>query len=103
MFWSAAISNLAQLYFGGGPNFGGLSGVIYALVGYLWARGRFDPRSGIALPNRMVGFFMVWLALGFTGLLTELVGRIANYCHLGGFAAGVLYGYIAARIAVRRA
>jgi GlpG protein len=103
LFWSAAISNLAQLYLGQNPNFGGLSGVIYALVGYLWARGRADPHSGIAIPNRMVGFFMVWLALGFSGLLTELVGQMANYCHLGGFAAGALYGYIAARIAVHRA
>jgi GlpG protein len=103
ILWSSAISNLAQLYLGGNPNFGGLSGLIYALVGYLWARGRADPRSGIAIPNRLVGFFAAWMILGFTGLLTELVGQMANYCHLGGFAAGALYGYIAALIATRRA
>jgi GlpG protein len=102
VLWSAAVSNLAQLYLGQSPNFGGLSGLIYALVGYLWARGRADPRSGIALPNRLVGFFIVWLILGFTGLLTSLVGQMANYCHLGGFAAGALYGYIAALIATQR-
>jgi GlpG protein len=103
ILWSSAISNLAQLYLGQSANFGGLSGLIYALVGYLWARGRADPRSGIAIPNRLVGFFAAWMILGFTGLLTELVGQMANYCHLGGFAAGALYGYIAALIAKHRA
>jgi GlpG protein len=103
VLFSAAVSNLAQLQFGMGPNFGGLSGVIYALVGYLWARGRADPSSGIALPNRLVGFFVAWMLLGFSGLVSQWFGQMANYCHLGGFAAGALYGYIAAVIARRRA
>jgi GlpG protein len=102
VLFSAAVSNLAQLYFGHSPNFGGLSGVIYALVGYLWARGRADPQSGIAMPARQVWFFVVWMLLGFAGVLVQLVGQMANFCHLGGFAAGALYGYIAALIAVSR-
>jgi GlpG protein len=104
MLWAAAVSNVAQLIFGHSPNFGGLSGVVYALIGYLWARGRADPSSGITLPNSWVIFFVGWMALGFTGLLNGLLGGgVANYCHLGGFAAGVLYGYIAAKIALGRA
>lgn len=100
---SAALSNAAQLMFGHSPNFGGLSGVVYALIGYLWARGRADPHSGIAVPNSWVVFFVVWMALGFTGVLNSLLGGgVANYCHLGGFAAGTLYGYIAAKIALSR-
>ena len=100
----AAVSNLAQLQFGYSPNFGGLSGIIYALVGYLWLRGRADPSSGINMPRGLVIFFVIWLILGFTGLLTGVVGggAIANYCHLGGFAAGALYGYIAALISTGR-
>ena len=101
---SAAVSNLAQLIFGHSPNFGGLSGVVYALIGYLWARGRADPGSGINLPNSWVIFFVGWMALGFTGVLNGLLGGgIANYCHLGGFATGAVYGYIAAQIARGRA
>jgi GlpG protein len=102
ILFTAAVSNLAQLVFGQSPNFGGLSGIIYALIGYLWARGRADPRSGINIPNQWVVFFMVWLILGFTGLLDDFLGHMANFCHLGGFAAGALYGYIAALIATRR-
>jgi GlpG protein len=103
ILWSAAVSNLAQLYFGQSPNFGGLSGVIYALVGYLWARGKSDPASGIGIPPpASLGFFMIWMALGFSGALSGLIGPMANWCHLGGFAAGALYGYIAALIATGR-
>jgi GlpG protein len=103
VLFTAAVSNLAQLQFGHNPSFGGLSGVIYAVVGYLWARGRADPQSGIRMPPRLVGFFVIWLALGFSGLLSDLFGHMANYCHLGGFASGALYGYIAALGATRRA
>lgn len=104
LLWSALISNLAQLIFGHSPNFGGLSGVVYALVGYLWLRGSADPNSGFALSRGFLVFFLVSLVLGFTGLLDGLLGGgIANWCHLGGFAAGAVYGYIAARIATSRA
>ncbi|HKP64656.1 MAG TPA: rhomboid family intramembrane serine protease [Polyangiales bacterium] len=103
VLWSAAVSNSAQLVFGHSPMFGGMSGVVYAYVGYLWARGRADPRSGIFMPGRMVGFFVAWMALGFSGLLDSVVGAMANYCHLGGFLAGAAYGYVAALIVRRRA
>lgn len=103
ILWSAVVSNLAQLVFGHSPNFGGLSGIIYALVAYLWAHGRADPRSGIRIPGSLVTFFVVWLALGFSGVLNGMLGNgaIANYCHLGGFAAGAVYGYIGAVLAKR--
>jgi GlpG protein len=102
ILFTAAVSNMAQLVFGQSPNFGGLSGIVYALVGYLWARGRADPLSGINLPKQWVVFFIVWLALGFTGIFNDVLGHMANFCHLGGFAAGALYGYIAALIATGR-
>ena len=103
LLWTALVSNLAQLILGHSPNFGGLSGVVYALIGYLWARGSADPHSGFALSRGLVVFFVVWMALGFTGVLNGLLGGgIANWCHLGGFAAGAVYGYIAARIATSR-
>jgi GlpG protein len=104
LLWSALVSNLAQLVLGHSPNFGGLSGVVYALFGYLWTRGSADPYSGFALNRGLVWFSLVSLALGFTGLLDGLLGgATANWCHLGGFAAGAVYGYIAARIALSRA
>lgn len=99
VLWSAAVSNIAQFAFGHSPTFGGLSGFVYALVGYLWARGRADPKSGIYLPGRFVVFFIVWMALGFSTLLDRFLGAMANYCHLGGFVAGIVYGYVSALLA----
>jgi GlpG protein len=94
VLWSAALSNVAQLAFGHSPTFGGMSGIVYAYVGYLWARGRADPGSGVYLPGRLVLFFVAWMALGFSELLDEYIGAMANYCHLGGFVAGLGYGWI---------
>ena len=103
LFWSALLSNLAQLVLGLSPNFGGLSGVVYALMGFLWARSYFDPGSGLRVPNGWVIFFVGWMLIGFTGLLDGLLGgSVANYAHLGGFAAGVIYGYIGAMFAKQR-
>ena len=103
LMWSALLSNLAQLVLGLSPNFGGLSGVVYALMGFLWARSHFDPKSGLRVPNGWVLFFVGWMVIGFTGLLDGLLGgSVANYAHLGGFAAGVIYGYIGAVFAKQR-
>ena len=103
LLWSALLSNLAQLVLGLSPNFGGLSGVVYALMGFLWARSYFDRSSGLRVPTGWVIFFVGWMVVGFTGLLDGLLGgSIANYTHLGGFAAGVIYGYIGAMFAKQR-
>ena len=42
----AALSNLGQ-YYVSGPNFFGISGVVYGLFGYIWMKGKFDPASGL--------------------------------------------------------
>lgn len=66
----------------------GMSGVVYGLFGYLWIRGRVDPRSGYHVPRNLVAWMMIWFVLCFTGAL----GPIANYAHLGGLLAGGAWG-----------
>jgi GlpG protein len=41
---------------------------------------------------------MIWLVLGFSGILDSLVGgSIANWAHGGGLVAGMLMGYLSIR------
>jgi GlpG protein len=84
----SGFSNLVQ-YAWNGPNFGGMSGVVYGLLGYIWVRGKFDPGSGLYLHQSTVIMMLVWLAFGFTGLMS-----IANGAHLGGLVAGLGWGYL---------
>ncbi len=96
----AAVSNLAQYFAGGpafslgGPRFGGMSGVIYGLFGYIWMRGKFDPRSGFHLDPASVTILVVW----FFVCLTPLMGSVANMAHAAGLALGLIWGLLAAKL-----
>jgi len=86
----AAGSNLAQFHFGHAPNFGGMSGVVYGLLGYVWLRGKFDPGSGLFLHQSTVIMMMVWLVACYSGIL----GPIANTAHVAGLLMGAAWGYL---------
>lgn len=81
---SAIVSNLGQ-YYVSGANFGGLSGVVYALVGFVWWFGYLAPERGLSLSKPLVGFLLFWLLLGFVDLLPV---NIANTAHLLGLLSG---------------
>jgi GlpG protein len=83
------LSNAAQFYVSG-PAFGGLSGVIYGLIGYLWLYGKTNPAAGYQLRPAIVNFMLLWMVLGFTGL----VGPVANVAHLSGLLAGSVIGVV---------
>jgi len=83
------ISNTAQ-YFWHGVSFGGMSGVVYGLLGYIWLRGKFDPASGLFLHQTTVVMMLVWLVLCYTGML----GPIANAAHTVGLGVGRASGYL---------
>jgi len=90
VLFSGVISNLAQ-YWVSGPMFGGLSGVVFAFLGYTWLWDRLDPRK-IGLPPALMGFMVLWLVLGYSGVLTSIgFGSIANTAHLAGLLAGLAF------------
>lgn len=82
-------SNLWQ-YTMTGPNFGGLSGVVYGLMGYLWLYGKTNPKAGYQLRPQIVTMMLVWLVFCFV-LLEDIV---ANWAHLGGLVIGGLTGVV---------
>lgn len=81
---SAIVSNVGQ-YLVSGSNFGGLSGVVYALVGFVWWFGYLAPERGLTLAKPIVGFLLFWLVLGFVDLLPV---NVANTAHLLGLLSG---------------
>jgi len=83
---SATISNLGQ-FFVSGSNFGGLSGVVYALVGFVWWYGYLAPEKGLSLSKPLIGFLLFWLLLGFVDVLPI---NVANTAHLLGLISGCL-------------
>ncbi len=91
------VSNAAQ-YLSYGPGFGGLSAVVYGLLGYLWLYPFADPNANFRLRNGIVIFMLGWLALGYTGIFDAIFGPISNNGHLAGLLVGgglgVLLGLI---------
>lgn len=88
--FSALSSNLAQFWVSG-PMFGGMSGVVFALLGFAWLWDRKNPANKIGLPPALMGFMLFWLMLGFTGFLEGVgLGAIANTAHLIGLLSGLL-------------
>ena len=93
---SAVLSNLGQHFYmeqadpGGLHSFGGLSGVGYAMFGYLWMKGQYEPEQGMILHPNTITMMLFWLVLCMTGL----VGPIANAAHVVGLLVGVTFGLL---------
>jgi len=88
------ISNVAQYYYAPAIPFGGMSGVVYGLLGYFWVQGRSNPRIGIVLQKPIVIMMLAWFAVCWLGL----IGNIANMAHTVGLVAGSIWGFTSSRL-----
>ena len=91
---SAIASNVGQLI-EAGPYFGGLSGVVYAVVGFVWWIGWLKPSWGLSLPKPVVGFLLIWLILGYADMLWV---NMANTAHTVGLLTGCLGAWLLSRL-----
>ena len=99
------VSNWAQYSFGGPGIFGGLSGVLYGLLGHCWLFQKFAPNDAYRLPPGVVVLMLLWLVICLTGLVETLsfgTLAIANAAHVGGLLAGCVTGVVGGVIARRR-
>ena len=94
MIVSAVLSNLTQYFATGSGGFGGLSGIVYAMFGYVWMQAQFNRRDYIPLDQQFVFIMLGWFVLCWTGLM----GDIANWAHTGGLVVGVIWGYAVAQM-----
>lgn len=94
------LSNLAQFWFGGPALFGGLSGVLYGLLGYCWIFQRLAPTPAYVLPRGVLGMMLIWLLVCLSGVIDTLgLGAIANAAHVGGLVAGCAAGLLGGALA----
>jgi GlpG protein len=70
--------------------FGGMSGVLCGLFGYIWMKGLYEPEQGMVLHPNSVSFGLLWVALCMTGVF----GNIANATHVVGLIMGVGLGVL---------
>lgn len=89
----ALISNTTQFEFEGPSLFGGMSGVVYGLLGFSWVGSAVQPEWKIQ-PTPAIMIFMVgWLVACIFGVVSALgFGEIANAAHVGGLLSGAALG-----------
>lgn len=88
LFVTTSLASNVLQYLVSGPLFGGLSGVVYGIMGYCWLSQQRRPR--FQFPPALVTFALVWMVIGFTPIPEWVgLGRMANEAHLGGFLGGL--------------
>ncbi len=108
---SAAISNLVQVgvpvswqgvELGLNQNghviaaLGGMSGVVYALFGFVWIKSTIDPNSRFFVPSSTVLLMLGWLIFCMLPASNEFVEtrNVANWAHGIGLLCGVIFAII---------
>ena len=95
-------ANLIQFWVSG-PSFGGMSGVVYGLFGYLWIQGQFNPAFGIKLNPTIVKLLLGFFVICWTGLLEKFFSiSVANAAHSAGLVSGIVIAFILVFLARRR-
>jgi GlpG protein len=91
----AVVSNTSQHLFGGPALFGGMSGVVYGLLGFSWVGARLQPAWSFSPSKPVMILMLVWLAVCIAGAVEGLgFGAVANAAHVGGLAAGAVLGAV---------
>ena len=86
----ALLSNVVQYCFMTDMNgyFGGLSGVVYGVIGYSGVLSRRkDLSPSFNIPPGLLTVSVIFIFISF------FMGGIANLCHIGGLVVGMLWGY----------
>ena len=82
---SAIIGNAVGGYFYG-SYFGGLSGVCFALIGYVWLRGFDMPAYRATVPPALFYACIIYMLAGFFNIIPGM----ADWVHAAGLATGLL-------------
>lgn len=79
---------------------GGMSGVVYGLLGFVWIKSAYDPKSGLYISDFNVIFMLAWLVACCFGPqlhqmgITIIPDNVANWAHGIGLLVGATAGYL---------
>ncbi|MDH5581891.1 MAG: rhomboid family intramembrane serine protease [Bdellovibrionales bacterium] len=82
---TALLSNTGQ-YIMHGPFFGGMSGVVYAMLGFIWTGKKLNPDLQYGLPKSDLIMMIVWFFL----CAFNVIPQVANMAHAVGLSSGML-------------
>lgn len=85
------ISNLAEGFLGPNRLFGGMSGMIFGLFGFVWMRAVYAPWTGFVMPPAMIWLLSAWFIMS----LVNHAIPTNNWGQAFGFCFGVLLGVFA--------
>jgi len=94
---AAVISNTAQFLLHN-DQFGGLSGVAYAVMGFAWCYGWRFQSPQLRLNHADIGVALLFLVLGFADMLWV---NTANWAHLAGLLTGIGFALLQKRPAAK--
>lgn len=86
---ASILPNVGQ-YMVEGPNFLGMSGVVYGLIGFAWMIQRINSMVHLGMDDGLMIFATIWMLLGFVGIIPYL----ANIAHLGGLLVGMAFAWL---------
>ena len=91
----SVMTNLSQ-YLAAGPDFGGLSGIIYGLSGLCWMLDWRFQSDYFPIQNKLFWVMLLWLVVGIFQLpmLLGLFGDMANTSHLIGLMIGLTAAFL---------
>lgn len=78
----------SSIDWGGGSNFGGMSGVIYGIFGFMRVDSFVNPKSKLRLSTFNIAIFFGWLLY-----CIFMADGVANYAHVFGLIIGGLIGF----------
>jgi len=93
ILFCCAAANFAQAYFVH-AKFGGMSGVLYGLFGFIVTRMYLSPWSGYYLDQMTIVILFGWFVLCIVFQGQGPFSSVANYAHGGGLLAGGVLGLV---------
>lgn len=90
LFLIAAILTGVAQNWASGPNFFGLSGVVYAVLAYVFIRSKWSNPRFLELPNSFLYMLLIGIVIGFVSPLFGI--SMGNASHISGLILGLLWG-----------